>query len=442
MTQIRGPSPLELVAQLRHLRRDLLGCLLDWRARYGDVIKVPLTRPRIYQISHPDDIKHVLVSNALNYEKTGGLMRGRTLFGRGLLTSEEPLHTRQRRIIQPSLHRQRVASFIQVMTDVVAERLETWKNGQALDMVSEMTHVTLTIIGKSMLSSDLSADTGELTRALTMCLRYLQGSSVIILPDWIQRSRHRAYRSAVTQIDELIYRLIAERRAAVERPDDLLTLLLESRYDDGSRMSDEQIRDEIVTIFLAGHETTANALSWTWYLLSQHPDADRYLRQEIDSVLGDRPPRAEDLAGLRYTSSVIAEAMRLYPPAWIVARRAMDADTLPTGARIPKRADVVIIVYVVHRNPRYFPDPERFDPERFLRAGPESLPAHAYLPFGAGRRGCVGESFAKTEAAVLTAMIAQKFRLHLEPGQIVVPEALLTLRPKHGLLMRVEARQD
>jgi len=382
------------------------------------------------------------VTNQNNFTKSRALQRAKVLLGEGLLTSEGALHLRQRRLVQPAFHRPRLIGYSKVMTAYALRTRERWRAGETLDVASEMMRLTLAVVGQTLFSADVEAETGEIGEAMTAILRMFD---LLMMPfsEYLEKlplPSIRRFEKARARLDQTIYGMIAERRASVEDRGDLLSMLLLSRDDEGAGgMSDQQVRDEALTLFLAGHETTAQALTWTWYLLSQNPECERTLHEEVDGVLGGRAPEFDDLPQLRYTEMVLAEAMRLYPPAWAIGRKAIAPFELG-GYQIPKGAIIIVSPYVIQRDPRFFPDPERFDPERWTPANRDARPKFCYFPFGGGARVCIGERFAWMEGTLLLAAIAQKWRLRLAPGHRVEPLPLITLRSKYGMKMTVEAR--
>lgn len=409
--------------------------------RYGDVVYIPLGRQHIYCISHPDAIRDVLVTHQNKFKKSRMLERARVLLGDGLLTSEGEHHRRQRRLVQPAFHRDRLAGYGAVMVDRTAVVRDQWQSGQAFDVLQEMMRLTLAIVAKTLFSTDVDSEADDIHAALSEVFGLFE---IILMPfseilEKLPLPSVRRFKRARRRLDETIYRLIAERRAHPRDSGDLLSMLLLAQDDEGSGgMSDTQVRDEALTLFLAGHETTANALTWAWYLLSQNPEAEAAFHAELDRVLAGRLPSFEDLPQLRYTESVFAEALRMFPPAWGIGRRALEDFSVGEFV-IPARSVVLMSPYVVHRDPRWFPDPLVFRPERWLEEHP-TRPKFAYFPFGGGARVCIGERFAWMEGTLLLAAIGQRWRLRLEPGHRVETHARITLRPKFGMRMIAERR--
>jgi len=425
--------------------RSPLTFLTELRDRYGDIARVPLGSETLYLFSHPDLVRDVLVTNHRNFHKGRGLERAKILLGEGLLTSEGDFHLRQRRLAQPAFHRQRVAAYGTTMATYAASRRDRWQSGATIDAHQEMMALTLAIVGKTLFDADVEHEAAEIGAALATTFESFSFGFFLPFGELLERLPLPAtlrFRKARARLDATIYRLIEERRRTGGDRGDLLSMLLlaQDTEGDGGGMTDLQLRDEAMTIFLAGHETTANALTWTWYLLSQHPAVEARLHAEIDSALGGRLPTADDLALLPYTRMVLAESMRLYPPAWLVGRRALGPFE-SNGYTIPGRSIILVSQYVMHRDARWFPDPERFDPERFTPERQAERPKFAYFPFGGGPRVCIGEQFAWMEGIIALATIAQRWKLRLVSGHPVALQPIVTLRPKHGIRMTVEARR-
>ena len=395
-------------------------------------------------LNHPDYIKDVLVTNHQNFIKGLALQRAKRLLGEGLLTSEGDFHRRQRRLAQPAFHRARIASYAGVMTDYALQTRERWRDGDTLDMSEEMMRLTLGIVGKTLFDADVVSDAQQVGEAMTVVMDLF---NTITIPffELLQKlplPQFRRFDQAKARLDAIIYRLIEERRRSGEDRGDLLSMLLlaQDTEGDGGGMTDEQLRDEVMTIFLAGHETTANALTWTWYLLSQNPEAEAKLHEEIDRVLAGRLPTFEDVSQLQYTEMVLAESMRLYPPAWALGRLTLEECEI-AGYVVPRKSLVLMSQFVMHRDPRYFPEPLRFDPNRWTTEARESRPQFSYFPFGGGPRRCIGEGFAWMEGILLIAAIAQQWQMRLVVNHPVALKPVITLRPKHGMRMTVTRRQ-
>ena len=442
------PGPKALIPHLQFFafRRDPLAFLMNLAREYGDIAHFRIGPQHAYFLNHPDLIKDVLVTRHGYFHKGRALQRAKRLLGEGLLTSEEAHHRRQRRLAQPAFHRQRIAGYAEVMVDHAARFADRWRDGESLDISGEMMRLTLAIVGQTLFDAEVEEDANEVGEALSEMMELF---NMLLLPysellEKLPLPQSRRFARARARLDAVIYRIINERRRSGADRGDLLSMLLlaEDEEERGDRMSNEQVRDEALTIFLAGHETTANALSWTWYLLAQHPEIESKLHQEIDAVLdGGRPPQFEDLARLRYTEMVLAEAMRMYPPAWTVGRLAIREFEVG-GYVLPAGSLVLLSQYVMHHDARFFPDPARFDPERFTPEAKDARPQFAYFPFGGGPRRCIGEGFAWMEGVLLLATLARRWRMRLVPGHTVEMRPRITLRPgRGGVPVTLESRQ-
>jgi cytochrome P450 len=429
------------VGVLPEFRKDPPGFLEKTARQYGDVVYLPLGRQHIYYVGHPDAIRDILVTHQNKFKKSRMLERARVLLGDGLLTSEGDHHRRQRRLVQPAFHRDRLAGYGAVMVERAAMVRDQWQSGRSFDVLQEMMRLTLAIVARTLFSADVDSEADEIGAALTQVFDLFE---VILMPfsellEKLPLPAVRRFKRARKRLDVTIYRLIEERRTSGGDAGDLLSMLLLACDEEGTGgMTDQEIRDEALTLFLAGHETTADALTWAWYLLSQNPPAEAALHAELDRVLAGRTPSFGDLPQLRYTESVFSEALRLYPPAWGIGRRALE-DYRVGDFLIPARSVVLTSPYAVHRDPRWFADPLAFRPERWL-ADDAARPKFAYFPFGGGARVCIGERFAWMEGTLILAAIGQRWRLRLEPGHRVETHARITLRPKHGMRMIPELR--
>lgn len=430
------------VGHLIDFRRNPLA-FLDGLARRGDVVHFKLGPQDMYLLNHPDYIRDVLVTNNRNFVKSRGLQLAKRFLGESLLTSEGEFHRRQRRLAQPAFHRQRIAAYASVMTDYAVATRERWSEGETLDIAKEMMRLTLGIVGKTLFDADVEAEASEIGTALTDIMQLFKRITNPLGPllEKLPLPSNIRWLKAKQRLDSTIYRIVNERRAAGVDRGDLLSMLLlaQDEEGDGGSMTDVQLRDEAMTLFVAGHETTANALTWTWYLLSQHPGVEAQLHAEIDDVLAGKLPTVDDAARLRYTEMVLAESMRLYPPAWTMGRRAL-SDYQVGGYVIPADSILLMSPWVMHHDSRYFPDPFKFDPERWTAQARESRPKFSYFPFGGGPRVCIGEQFAWMEGVLLIATLAQKWRLRLATGHRVDTKPMITLRPKYGMRMVVENR--
>jgi cytochrome P450 len=440
----RGPANPPILGHTIAFRRNPLQFLSKLAAEYGDLVYYRIATMPAFYFGHPDFVKDILVTRQSKFRKSRMLQRARILLGDGLLTSEGQYHLQQRRLVQPAFHRDRLAAYGRVMTECAVRTRERWQAGSTLEMSEEMMRLTLAIVGRTLFSADVESEASEIREALTTILKMF---NFLVLPfsqylEKLPLPIIRRFERAKDRLDATIYRMIRERRASGSDQGDLLSMLLLARDEDtGLGMSDEQVRDEALTLFLAGHETTANALTWTWYLLSQHPECEAKLHREIDSVLEGRPPSVEDLPHLRYTEMVLAESIRLYPPAWAVGRTPVEAIEI-AGVAVPVGALCIMSPYLMHRDSRFYPEPLRFDPERWTPEKKEARPKFSYFPFGGGARICIGERFAWMEGTLALAAIAQRWKLRLAPGHRVDTLPLLTLRPRYGMNMLAVPRES
>ncbi len=425
------------------MRRDPLGLLLHMARKYGDVSYVRTGDRHIYLLNHPDYIQALLVTDASSFIKSIAVQKMKVFLGEGLLTSEGATHERQRHLIQPAFHSDEIARMAVRMVHHAALVRESWVEGQTLDVAAAMGRLTMRIVADTLFGADVEAEVQELSMALTTLLK---GFRLMLAPfgELILKAplpSPRRFRQAGERLDKAIRQIVAHRRERPTEKRDLLSRLLESldTQDPEAQMSERQLRDEVMTLFVAGHETTANALAWTWYLLAEHPAVEARFHAELDAVLGKRLPGFESIAELKYTQQVLLESMRLYPPAWVIGRQAL-RDYPVGGYVIPAGAIVFASQWAMHHDPRYYPEPFRFDPDRWRPEARASRPRFAYFPFGAGPRVCIGEKFAWTESVLLLATIAQRWRMTLVPGERVVPQPLVTLRPKGGIRMIVDRR--
>ncbi|HTR62534.1 MAG TPA: cytochrome P450, partial [Candidatus Binataceae bacterium] len=398
----------------------------------------------VYTVAHPEGIKHVLQDNHRNYRKSADYKLLARILGQGLVTSEGDLWLRQRRLMQPMFHRQKIAAFGAMMTDCALEMLERWRGfadrDEAFDATAEMMRLTLHIVGRALLTMDLTTQADSIGRNMTIANERFGHADIGMLAPWLPTPTNLRFKNAVGHLRQIVLDIIAKRRDEGRDYGDLLSMLLAVRDEEtGEGMNNEQLRDEVLTLILAGHETTATALSWTWYLLSQHPEVERKLHAELDAVLDGRAPTIGDLANLNYTGMVIDEAMRLYPPVWAIGREAIEADEI-MGCRIPKGGNIMASQWLAHRHPAFWENPERFDPERFSAERAAGRPRYAYFPFGGGPRMCIGNIFALTEAQLVLATVAQRYRLRLAPHHPIELQPLITLRPLHGVKVVLERR--
>jgi cytochrome P450 len=425
---------------------DTIHRMTELAARHGDTYRFysPARRAEMWVITNPDDVKRVLVSNHKNYTKGSLLDRVKILLGNGIMTSEGAVWRRQRRMMQPAFHRDRIAGYGQTMVAHADRMRGGWVDGRTLDIAGEMSRLTLSIVGKTLFDAEVESQAIEVGEALTGVMDTFW---MMMLPfaDVIERlpvPKLRRARMSRVRLDQIIYRMIADRRASGRDHGDLLSMLLRAQdEDDGGGMTDEQVRDEAMTIFLAGHETTANALTWLWYLVSGAPEVEARLHEEVDRVLQGRLPALADVPSLACIERIVTESMRLYPPAWIIGRRALVPYEID-GYLAPARSIFVFSPYIVQRDARWYSEPQRFAPERWTAEFKAALPPFAYMPFGGGQRRCIGDQFAWTELSLVLATIAQRWKLRLVPGHPVAPQAVVTLRLKHGLKMTVHKRNS
>lgn len=421
--------PADPIALFRQLARE-----------YGDVVHHHLGRQHILFLNDPALIAEVLVNQNDNFEKERTVRRSELLLGKGMITAEGAAHRRQRQAAAPAFHRQHIRAYAEAMVENACRTRESWHAGATVDVSLAMMEMGLAIVAGTLFGTALGSEARELAAAINTIMGMY--NYMIVMPAaetlvHLPLPKVGTFKRARARLDSTVYRMIDEHRRR-DPSDDLLSMLLQAFPDPKDRA---YLRDQIITIFLAGYETIANALSWTWYLLSQNPQAEEKLHSELDTQLVGRLPTVDDLPGLRYTEMVLAESMRLYPPAWAMGRRAL-RDFALGPYFLPARTTVLMSQYVLHRDPRYFPDPLRFDPERFTPQARAARPRLAYFPFGAGPRQCIGESFAWMEGVLALATIGQKWKLRLAPGQKIEPQPLITLRPRYGLRMIAENRKQ
>jgi cytochrome P450 len=433
-----GPRGYPILGVLPHLRSNPIRTFLEAADRYGDLVHLKAGPYHGFLLTDPADIRHVLQDNARNYHKSPLYDRLRDNIGNGLLTSEDALWLRQRRLAQPAFHRPRLIAMAEAMVGCTEEMLQRWDHtaslGEPVDLVAEMMALTQAIIVRTMFSTDLGAAADVVNRTWPIINRRISETFwATKLETTLPLPANRRFWRALRELETVVYRIIADRRRSGRDEPDLLSMFLSARDDEtGAGMTDRQLRDEVVTMLLAGHETTSLALSWTYYLLSQHPAVGRDVAAEVDRVVGGRRPSFADLEKLTVTRRVIEESLRLYPPAWGFSRQALGDDEIG-GYHIPKGALAFVIPFVVHRRPKLWPEPERFDPDRFAPEHEAARHRFAYIPFGGGPRGCIGNHFAMTEALLIVAAIAPRYRIELVPGQHIRAEPLITLRPAPGM---------
>ena len=424
--------PANPILLFQHLARE-----------YGDIAHYKIGWNHIVFLNHPDYIREVLVVQNDNFIKERTVRRTKMLLGEGLITAEGAQHRLQRQVAQPAFHRQRVPEYGSTIVDEAVRMRESWRDGEQRNIAIDMMHLTLNIVAKTLFATDLRAEVNELADAINRIMSLYNFLVMLPAAEWLVHMRPpglAAFVKARKRIDLVVYRMIEAHRRQHSDSGSLLDLML-AGLPDHSAAAEQSLRDQVITIFLAGYETVANALSWTWYLLSQNPDCELRFHQEIDRELQDRKPAFEDVPRLRYVEMVLAESMRLYPPAWAMGRYALKDFELGEFF-LPAKTTVLMSQFITHRDPRFFPDPLRFDPERFTPEAKTRRTKFSYFPFGAGFRQCIGESFAWMEGVLLLATIAQKWKLQLVPGHQVEPEPLITLRPKYGMQMTLERRNE
>jgi cytochrome P450 len=442
------PGPKGLLTLLRLARQagtDPLDCFLDLARTYGDLIMLRLGPVRFCIVNHPDLVREVLVHQAKSFRKPQRLKRNLAkVVGNGLLTNEGDSWLRQRRLVQPAFHNRRMERYAEIVVDKTRHMMADWPTAKT-NIADAMTHLTLSIIAQALFDVDVARQAPQLRNAVRVIAGALAREARLpfSLPDWLPLPSKIRKRRAQHFVDELIWKIIQQRQAIGEDRGDLLSMLLAAvdEKGDGGGMTDQQARDETLTLFLAGHDSTAAGLTWTWYLTARHPAVEARLYDEIDTTLGGRPPTWDDLPRLAYTETVIQESLRLYPPNWGTFPRQAVADIKLGDFVLPKGCQVLVSPYVLHHDPRSFPDPQRFDPDRFAPGRAESIPQFAYIPFGAGPRVCIGNTFAMMTMKLVVATVLQQFRLRLAPDQGEAEvEPLLVLRPKGGLCMTVARR--
>ena len=439
----RVPRELPIIGHWVAFTHDQLG-LIEELAAYGDWVPLRFPPLQAYFINHPDQIDEVLLEHNRDFIKPLTIQRFKMLLGNGLFTSEGDFWRRQRRLIQPAFHRARIDAYARAMIDTAVRSVDGWTDGEERNISADMSRLTFAIVGKTLFDTDVSTDASDVGLALTEALHALNdrvSSFGVMLPDALPIPANVRLRRAVRRLDRIVYRMIAERRASGQDRGDLLSLLLQVRdEEDGTGMSDRQVRDEVMTMVLAGHETTALALTWAWYLLSQHPRVEACFYAELDEVLGDRSPQPSDLPRLTYTRMIVDEALRLYPPAWVVERASVRPTTVG-GRSIGRDVSFIFSPWTVQRDARWFDRPLSFEPERWADGLLRRLPRFAYFPFGGGPRQCIGNTFALTEACFILACFGQRYRLRLAPGQTIRPAPTITLRPSAPIRMLVQRRE-
>ena len=430
-----GPRGHWLQGHLPQFRGDRLEFMARCVREHGDVVGLRFGHRRVYLVNHPDLLEEILVTQSRHFIKNFALRINPLVFGKGLLVSEQEFWLKQRRLIQPAFSRNRLAGYSQVMIDATQAMLASWKPGETRDIYTDMMRLTLAITARTLFDAEVDGDASEVSNALHLLQEnfLVRINSLLLLPIWVPTPQNLRLRRIIRKLDEIIFRFIRQRRQnPVEKPD-LLSILLQARdEDDGTGMTDRQVRDEAMTLFLAGHETTALALSWTWYLLAGHPEVEEKLQAEMDAVLAGRVPTFEDLPRLKYAEKVIQESMRYYPPVYLIGREAID-ECVISGFRVKKGTTLLMSQWLIHRDPRFFEQPEKFIPERWTEEFARTMPKFAYFPFGGGPRLCIGNTFAMMEMVLVLADIAQRFRFTAKAGHDVTLWPSFTLRPRNGI---------
>lgn len=445
-----GPADRGIIGNFPLGSRDPLGLFRQWAAEYGDIFHYRVLHRHVYALNHPDLVKDVLLTNARNFIKGDALRNNRRIFGNGLLTNEGEPWRQQRRLMQPAFRHDRIQAYGEGMVGHAERMIAGWHDGESRDIYDDMMRVTLKIVTEELFAVQIAADRDRFAAGINTLFELSSGGRILMPPllRMVPTPGNLRYHRAARKLDDIVYGLIRKRKAemaqAAVESDDLFSVLLRATDENGLAMSDKQIRDEVLTLLLAGHETTAVALSWTWYLLAQHPHVERTLWSELHRVLNGRSPRPQDLPDLPYTERVIKEAMRLYPPIWAIVRSPV-SDCEIGGYRVPAGSTILMSQWIMHHDPRYYPEPERFDPDRWLEerspGTPSGIPKFAYFPFGAGPRTCIGASFAMMEAVLVLATTAQHFQVRLAPGIVPEPTPTITLRPKGGIKVVLSRRE-
>ncbi|MDB5353278.1 MAG: cytochrome [Planctomycetota bacterium] len=443
LDRLAGPKGHWLRGNLSQFVAGRLGFLEENFQKYGDAFLIRLGPKRILVVSHPDLVEEVLVTKNRCFIKHFALRRTKLTLGNGLLTSEGDFWRRQRKLAQPAFHREKIAQHAAMMVAYTERMLSSWRDGQARDAQDDMMQLTLEIVAKALFDAEVQGESARASVAMNTVMAAFTArvGKMIHVPEWIPTPVNLRLQRAVRQLDEIVFRMISDRRRTGEDPGDLLSMLLNAQDEDGGGMTDRQLRDEVMTLFMAGHETTANTLAWIWYLLAGHPEVEAKLHEELDRVLGGRSPTMDDLPNLPYTDQVVTETLRLYSTVWLIGREAVEACTIG-GHAVPVGWTVYMSQWIVHRDPRWFDDPLSFRPERWSDGLMKRIPRYAYFPFGGGPRLCIGNNFALMETALLLATIAQRFRLQLAPDANVVPLPTMTLRPEFGVRVVLQGRSS
>jgi cytochrome P450 len=437
-----GPKGHPILGVMSDFSRDTFGFIERCRD-YGDVVSMRFLYLTAYFLYHPDDIEYVVSTNAKNFIKSRNQRSPlfQRLVGNGLLTSEGDVWKRQRRLAQPAFHRHRINAYAETMVDYAERSVSTWQASEVRDIHRDMMRLTLEVVVKTLFNADVSADAEKVGLVLSRIVTPFAGQATLkwIMDNRLPTATRRRFNRDAREIDDIVYRIIDERRNSERDHGDLLSMLLKATDEDGSGLSNQQLRDEVMTIFLAGHETTALTLSWAWYLLALNPDSEKKFHAELDEVLGGRLPTMEDMSQLKFTEMIAKESMRLYPPAYALGREAIN-DCEIGGFRVPAGAQVFMFQWATQRDARFFAEPETFRPERWTPEFTAGLPKYAYFPFGGGPRACIGNYFAMMEVILLLATIGQRFRFSLVPDHPVSLMPAMSLRPAAGIRVLVKGR--
>ncbi len=435
-----GPRGHFLLGNLPMLGGNGLATLEGWAHEFGDIFSYRAVNLRVCYVTHPSLIEDVLVTRNHNFIKGVGMRLNPRFFGQGLLTSEGELWRRQRRLLQPAFHRRQIGRYGQVMVECTQKMLARWQAGEALDLHSEIDHLTVEIVARVLFNLDLTNYMERLeATARALHARVARGPALVYALRYLPTPINLRYVWAVSRFEKAIYQIIRERQESGRSSDDLLSVLLQARDEDGEAMSERQVRDELMTLIGAGNDTTTLTLCYTWYLLAQHPEVEARLLTELDEVLGGRPPEVADVPRLTYTEKVIKEAIRLFPPIWAFVREAIEAFDIG-GYHLPARTNFVLPPWIVHRDPRFFDQPDEFRPERWTEKFEDQIPKFAYFPFGGGQRTCIGASFAKMQISLMLATMVQRFKCRLARGFELKLRPTITLQPQNGIAVVVEKR--
>lgn len=437
-----GPKPRPLLGNLPEFGSDLLGFATSCARDYGDVVRIRLGGFTAYLLNHPDALEYVLLTRYENFVKHSFFWRHVTaIFGQGLLTSEGGAWLSRRKMMAPAFHTSRIRGYGEDMVRFTEQMIDSWSEGETRNVHRDMMALTMRIVGKTLFDSDLTGEEADVGLAFDGVVDEIarRFRRPFFIPDFVPTPGNLRYSRGVRRLDRLIYDIIDEHRTSARDRRDLLSMLMSARDEEGGRLTDRELRDESVTLFLAGHETTALSLSWTWYLLSAHPAVEDRLLEELGRVLSGRSPTAEDLPELRYTEAIVKESMRLYPPAYAFGREAVE-DCEILGYFVPAGTTLLMFPWVIHRDGRYYDDPEAFRPERWTSETAAKLPRFAYAPFGGGPRICIGNQFAMMEAMLILATVAPRYQLERLSGRPVEPFTSITLRPEGGVRVRLRRR--